>query len=65
MDKEKKAEPVVDYGLCSGRGVRVEMCPEIFELRDKKARAIESEKCASCGLYAGGHPVSGRCQPLR
>jgi ferredoxin len=26
----------------------VEICPEIFELRDKKAWVIESEKCASC-----------------
>jgi ferredoxin len=42
------AEPVVDYGLCSGCGVCVELCPEVFTLRDDKAWVVAPEKCADC-----------------
>ena len=38
----------VDYGLCSGCGVCVDICPEVFELRDEKAWVIDPGKCSSC-----------------
>jgi ferredoxin len=41
-------EPVVDYGLCSGCGVCVEICPEVFELLEEKAWVINSKKCSHC-----------------
>jgi ferredoxin len=44
------AEPVVDYGLCTGCGVCVEICPDVFEIRDDKAWAVAPEKCNGCDI---------------
>ena len=41
------ATPVVDVDLCIGCGSCVEICPEVFELRDDKAWVI-SNKCDTC-----------------
>ncbi len=41
--------PVVDYDLCEGCGTCVELCPEVFELRDdEKAYVIGIDKCDTC-----------------
>ena len=42
-------KPVVDYDLCIGCGSCVEICPEVFELRDdEKAYVIGEDKCNTC-----------------
>jgi ferredoxin len=41
--------PVVDYDLCEGCGTCVELCPEVFELKDdEKAYVIGIDKCDTC-----------------
>lgn len=40
--------PVVDYGLCIGCGSCVEICPEVFELRDEKSWVVGPDKCDTC-----------------
>ncbi|MGB9712428.1 MAG: ferredoxin [Dissulfurimicrobium sp.] len=40
--------PVVDYALCIGCGSCVEVCPEVFELRDEKSWVIGPDKCDTC-----------------
>jgi ferredoxin len=43
-------KPIVDYDLCEGCGTCVELCPEVFELRDdEKAYVIGEDKCGTCG----------------
>ncbi len=42
------AVPVVDMDLCIGCGSCVELCPEVFELRDDKAWVIGPDKCSTC-----------------
>ena len=42
------AEPSVDMDLCVGCGSCVELCPEVFELRDDKAWVIGPDKCDTC-----------------
>lgn len=41
-------KPSVDYGICIGCGFCVELCPEIFELRDEKAWVIGEDNGGSC-----------------
>jgi ferredoxin len=42
------SKPVVDWDLCIGCGSCIELCPEVFELRDDKAVVINAEKCDTC-----------------
>ncbi|MCK5286710.1 MAG: ferredoxin [Thermodesulfovibrionia bacterium] len=41
-------KPVVDFDLCIGCGSCIELCPEVFELRDEKAWVIGEDKCSTC-----------------
>jgi ferredoxin len=40
--------PVVDFDLCVSCGSCVEVCPEVFEMRDDKAWVIGPDKCDTC-----------------
>lgn len=46
------ATPVVDYSECTGCGSCVELCPDVFEMRDEKAWVIGYEKCNTCDCQA-------------
>ncbi len=41
-------KPVVDWDLCIGCGSCVELCPEVFELKDDKAIVKAPDKCDTC-----------------
>ena len=41
-------KPVVDWDLCIGCGSCIELCPEVFELKDDKAVVTNAEKCDTC-----------------
>ena len=42
-------KPVIDFELCIVCGSCVEVCPEVFELReDGKAYVIAPDKCNTC-----------------
>jgi ferredoxin len=42
-------KPVVDFDLCIGCGSCVEICPEVFELKDDiKAYVKDESKCNTC-----------------
>jgi ferredoxin len=38
----------VDYDLCEGCGSCVEVCPEVFEMRDDEKAYVISEDCSTC-----------------
>lgn len=42
------AKPVVDQDTCTGCGTCVELCPEVFEMKDDKAEVIGPDKCDTC-----------------
>ncbi len=52
-------QPVVDYETCIGCGSCVELCPEVFELRnDEKAWVIGADKCHTAnGLEVSAVPA--------
>jgi len=41
-------KPIVDRELCIGCGACVEICPDVFEMRDEKSWVIGPDKCDSC-----------------
>jgi ferredoxin len=42
-------KPVINYDECTGCATCVELCPEVFELRDdEKAYVIAEDKCDTC-----------------
>ncbi len=45
---ESMKRPEVDWDACIGCGSCVEICPEVFELRDDKAFVIGPDKCSTC-----------------
>ena len=54
-------QPVVDQELCIGCGNCVEICPEVFELREEKSFVIGPDQCHTCGdceAAMTGCPVS-------
>ncbi len=40
--------PIVDQDACIGCGACVDLCPEVFELREDKAWVNGPEKCGTC-----------------
>jgi ferredoxin len=46
------AKPVVDTELCIGCGACVNVCPEVFEMKDDKAIVIAPDKCGTCDCEA-------------
>jgi len=42
-------KPLIDRDECIGCGSRVELCPEVFELRDDaKVYVIAEDRCDTC-----------------
>jgi ferredoxin len=55
-------KPVVDYDLCTGCGTCVELCPEVFELRDdEKAYVIAEDKCDTCDCQCDCQEAADTC----
>ena len=56
-------KPLVDWDACIGCGACVELCPQVFELRDEKAWVIAEDRCDTCNCQeaADSCPVQAIC----
>jgi ferredoxin len=44
--------PIVDQGLCIGRGEKTKVCPSVFELADEKTQVNGPDKCGICSCHS-------------
>jgi ferredoxin len=41
---------VIDQALCSGCGLCIELCPEVFALSEDGKAIVAKQECGSCSL---------------